>query len=414
MIVLLLLTLQDTEEIRQAFREGRHSLVVDLCDRALPSAKESRAEILFWKGTSLARLERHLDAVEAIDEALALGFSPSEAWLEKALSLHSLGRREEAEKSFEEAERLAKDDPERLDDLRRRWKEATRTVEIRVTALVGYDTNLLLINEDARLLQDVARSSFYYGAILSARAILVDESSIRFFVDLQEQLRGYAQESDFSFADTLLSAVFRSRFDWVTLQVAGYVGESWLFEDGHYRTQRGLVPTLAFHPGDDWRIRVWGEGRDADYYDTVPEPQDRDGRLARVGIAADVEIGDWKLSPAFSFGEWDTDGSDYDHYLYDWNLTVTTPQFWILRVTATVGYVKADFKHENSITNFREKRDDQRFVFRLLIKFPDLEREWGISPAISISYEKWNSDIRAWDFDRWDIMPSVEVLALSF
>lgn len=415
MIALILLA-QGIEEIRDAFREAKHARVVELCDQAL--AKERNAEVLFWKGTSLARLERHLEAVEAIDEALALGFVPSEAFLEKALSLHSLGKSEEAEQSFREAERLAADDPERLEEIRRRWREATRIVEVRITALLGYDTNLLLINDDVRLFQDVARASFYYGGILSARAMLVDEPHVRFFVDLQQQARGYTQESDFSFADTLLSSVLRTRIarlDWLSFQVGAYVGESWLFDEGHFRTQRGFVPAITIQPDDAWQVRLWGEGRQVDYYQRVPDVQDRDGTLARIGIGADVELGDgWKLGPYASFGEWDTDGSDYDHYLFELGATATTPQFWILRATVTVGYTHADFKHENSINGFREKRDDERFLVRVILKCPGLERSLGISPALSILYERWNSNLDAWDFDRWDVTPSVEVLALSF
>ena len=102
------------------------------------------------------------------------------------------------------------------------------------------------------------------------------------------------------------------------------------------------------------------------------------------------------------------------HRLLEVGITVTTAQFWILRATVTASYVRADFEFLNSITLFTIKRADDRYLFRFVLKFPGVEKEIGVTPAISVTYENWSSNIDAWDFDRWDLQTSVEVLALSF
>lgn len=420
MVVLLLLALQDLGEIREAFREGRHADVVALADKALAAKtlrKETRAEILFWKGTSLARLGRYEEAVAAVDAARELGFNPAELHLERALALHQSGRKEEAKKSFEEAEKLAKDDPERLADIRRRWREGTHRVEIRLTGFAGYDSNLFQINDEAPLVDDVNRESPYYGALLSVRAILVDERPIRAYVDFQSHLRAYTREPDFSFSDNLLTLAARMRHpevEWLSAQAGAYVGESFLFQDGHFRTQRGALATLLFHPVHTWELRLSGEVRGVNYYDLVPDPQDRDGTMWRVGLAGDLRIEEWKLSPYASWTDWDTDGSDYDLRAWEVGVSVTTPEFFGLRATAGVGYVRADFDHPHSLTLFTRKREDDRYTVRLTLSFPKLERLHGISPSLSVLFESWDSNIPAWDFERWDVSPSVEVLVLSF
>lgn len=416
--LLALFATSDIEEIRQAFREGRHADVVTIAERALAASDLSRPEILFWKGTSLARLGRHAEAVVAIDDARTAGFTPSELYLERALALHSLGRQEEAERSFQDAERLAQDDPERLAEIRRRWREGTREVEARITPLIGYDSNLFLINDDVPLLQNLGRESFYYGAILSARALLVDESRFRFFLDYQNDLRAFESEPDLSYSDNLFSALVRTsptRLDWLLFQFGADLGESFLANGGHFRSQRGLLPAVIVRPDETLEFQLRSEIRWVDYHDEVPPSQYRDGTIFRIGIAADVDLGDgWKIAPYASYGYWDTEGSDYEHLEWEGGVSATTPRFWGLRATATLGYVRADFENPHTLLAGKDRREDDRIVVRLEISFPTFERALGAAPALRMTFERWQSNVEAWEFERWEVTPSVELLVLSF
>ncbi len=426
MLLLVLLAIHGStdsnlDEIRKAFREGKHADVVSFAERALAApgeSGESRGEILFWKGTSLVRLGRHAEAVAAIDEARGLGFTPSELHLERALALHTLGRQEEADRSFREAERLAQDDPDRLAELRRRWREGTRSVEVRVTGLVGYDSNLFLISDDVRLAEDVTRESFYYGAILSARAVLADEPYLRFYLDYQNSLRGYVDDFDFSYSDNLLSGVLSTRLarlDWLSAELGAYVGEAFVVRGGHFRTQRGIEAALLLHPSESWELRLGADARGVQYYDDVPAAQSRDGTLTHVEISLDWDLGSgWKAAPYAGYGYWDTEGSDYERGEWEIGLSATAPEILGLRTTLTAGYVRADFRNPHTLTALTRRRADDRILVRLQVAFPGLTRSWGVSPSFSLTYEHWRSNIPAWDFDRWDLTPSVELLALSF
>lgn len=413
---LLILLSAPIEEIRKAFSEGRHEDVVALADRALAERSDpQRGEVLFWKGTSLVRLGRHEEAVAAIDEASALGFNPSELHLERAFALRTIGQDEEAERSFQEAERLAQEDPARLAELRRRWEEATRRIELRLSPSFGYDSNLFYVNESTPLLANVDRQSLYYGLLLSARYLMIESRDLRVMLDYQNNLRSYVDEPDFSFSDNLVSAILRAGiFDGLSLDSNIYWGETWLQEEGHFRTQRGIATAIGFGPVDPWGIRVWGEYRDADYYSAVPSPQERDGDVLRFGLGPEVVFDGWKIAPYVGYSDWDTEGTDYVHTEWEAGFTLTSPEFSGLRWSVTSNYLWADFDRPHSITLFQQAREDERWQVRMTITFLSFGRSLGGEPSLSVTYERWNSNLDAFDFDRWDLSSSVEILALSF
>jgi len=411
-LLLFLLSRGETiEEIRKAFSEGRHEDVVALADRAPAEPSDPlRGEILFWKGTSLARLGRHEEAVAAIDEARALGFTPSELYLERAFALRTLGQEEEAERSFQEAERLAQEDPERLAELRRRWREAARRFELRLVPHLGYDSNLFYIDEATPLLANVDRDSVYYGILLSARHLLIESREVRVYLDYQNNLRSYVDEPDFSFTDNLLSASLRTG----VFDGGLYYGETWLADEGHFRTQLGGTSALVLGPADPWGIRVWGEVRYVDYHSAVPSPQDRDGTILRLGIVPEVMVGGWKIGLIVGYSDWDTDGTDYLRTEWEAGVAVTSPEFVGLRWDVASSYVWADFDRPHSLTSFKQVREDERLQIRLTVAFLSLGRSLGTEPSLHVTYERWNSNLNAFDFDRWDLSSSVDILALSF
>jgi len=79
-----------------------------------------------------------------------------------------------------------------------------------------------------------------------------------------------------------------------------------------------------------------------------------------------------------------------------------------------VGVTLADYDNPHSLSNFTEARLDQRYSIRLTILFRQLEEPLGFVPSFSIGFEKSISNIDAFDFDRFDLGGSADVLAWSF
>lgn len=411
--------------IRAAYLEQRDADAVVLADRALaetPSDRRAlRGEIHFWRGASLRRLKRFEEALVALDVARDVGFDSSELHFERALTLRALDRMDEAQEEYQEAEKRAQDDPITLEELRRRWREAEdgdKKFQLRIAPQFGYDSNVVGVSDDALLAEEVDRESFYYGLKLSARYALYEEKDSLLALQYQNNLRAYASESDLSFSDNMLSATWHSnmgKLDWLAYELRASLVETFLYEDGHFRTQRVLAPALIFRPDDAWQIRLWGDWTDSDYYESTPDAQDRDGSVYRAGLLVSVDLGDgWKLAPHATYWKYNADGSDFDHDAWDLGFSVTPPEFAGLLVTLGTGFVFADYDNPHSLTDFTESREDRRFFLRLSVTLKLLEKPLGFAPTISLAYENWSSNISVFDFDRWDFGFSTEVLTLSF
>ncbi len=412
------------DEIRTAYREGRDGDVVVLADRALKDANGDRAlrgELNFWRGAALRRLKRHEEALVALDVAHDLGFARPELQFERAVALLKLGKQEEADRAFQEAEKSAQEDPPKLEDLRRRWREARdqdQKFQLRLYPQLGYDTNAVGVSDDAALAEDVDRESFYYGLKLSARYLLFEEKDMSLVLHYQGNLRAYAEDSDLSYSDNVLSAIWNGpigKLDWLSYEIRGSMVETYLTEDGHFRTQRVLAPALIVRPDEAWQIRLWADWTSADYYEDVPDAQDRDGGIYRGGLSLTVDLGDgWKIGPYLSYSKYNAEGSDYDHHSWNPGVQVTVPEFAGILLVAEGGVIFADYDNPHSLTGFTEARDDRRVYVRLNVTFKQLEKVIGFAPTISVAYENWSSNISAFDFDRWDFGFSTDILALSF
>lgn len=416
------------DAIRSAYLEGRANDAVVLADKALPGGWPiERAEIHFLRGAALVRLKRFEEALVAFEKSEELGFTDLRFHLERAIAHRELGQDEDADRSFQEAERQAQDDPEKLELLRRRWSEKVdheKRFQLRVTPQLGYDSNILSLDDSEAsdlLAEESDDKSFYYGGIIAARYLIVDEQRFGIMAEYRNHLRGYANEPDRSFTDNLIMVEVRGRpsgLDWLTLQIAAAYGESWMSEDGHFRTLRSVSPSIRIEPTETWEARIWADVASLDYYESeAPAEQDRDATWSRVGLEVLFKFAaGWQVGPFASWSDHDAEGSDYEHRALEIGLMARTPEFLGLELDVRLGFVRADFENFNSLSEpaFSDKREDRRFSIRVTITFRELERSWGVTPRLSITYENWNSNVDVFDFDRWDIAPMVEIAALSF
>jgi tetratricopeptide (TPR) repeat protein len=86
----------------EAADRGDYELAVRLYRRDLVDDPKSDAT-RYNLGINLSRLDRHLEAIECYDEAIAINAEEHLYWLERAKSLRDLGRREESLASFEKS-----------------------------------------------------------------------------------------------------------------------------------------------------------------------------------------------------------------------------------------------------------------------------------------------------------------------
>jgi len=223
------------DPIRSAFKEGRNEAVVMLADRALfelaGKSPKLRGEIYFWKGAALQRQGRHQEALVALDSAMELGCKFSELHFVRAQALRAVGQDEEAEQSFQEAEKLLQEDPDGLERLRKRWWEGTdedKKFRLNIQPVIGYDSNIVSVNDDALLLEDVGQESFFYGFVLSARYLLVDEKRMSFLLEYENNLRAFTSEPDLSYSENVISAEWITQvgeIDWLRFDLREALGK---------------------------------------------------------------------------------------------------------------------------------------------------------------------------------------------
>lgn len=350
-----------------------------------------------------------------------MGFEKSELHLERALTLRALGREQEAEREFQEAERQSQEDPQKLEEIRKRRSDSgdlDRKFHLRIYPEFGYDSNILGLDKDAALAEDVSRESFYYGLPISARYLLFQEREMALTIEYRNNLRGYASEPGLSYSDNLLSAIWQSpvgRLDWLAYEIRGSYDEAWMVDEGHFRTLRIVAPAIIFRPGEKWELRLWGDYTDADYYESTTDEQDRDGVTYRGGLHARIDLGGgWSLAPYVTYWSYAADGSDLDHHAWDFGASVTTPEIAGFQFVLAPGFALADYDNPNSLSDFTEKRSDRRFYARVTLIFRFIEKSIGFAPKITLAYEKWNSNIGEYDFDRFDLGASADILAWSF
>ncbi len=397
--------------LRDAHVQGRYTDVVLLADRALLTEPASSGEIHFWRAAALRHLDRAAEALIALDAASRAGFSPPERRLERALALSALGKTQESEQEMEELRRLLQDDQERRREFDERWarREApSKRFESRIRPQLGYDTNLVAIQDDASLVTDSNRKSFYYGALLTAKFRTLESRAHSLDIEYQGAVRAYSSQSDLSSMDNVLSLVGRTPLSaQVDLELRLSLGEVILSDTGHFRTERSVLPVFLWRPGPGWQLRFWIEWSDADYYDDGPAEQDRDGTRQAAGMEVSMDAGaGWTLTPFFAFRDLTTEGTDYKGQEREVGLRVTMPEFVRVQTLLTLGFVQAPFDNLHSLTTFTEKRSDRRTYLSLTFLFPGLEKMAGFTPIVTIRHENWNSNISEFDFTRWD--PTVE------
>src|SRR5438067_1954091 len=75
-------------------KQGMNRLLAKLLGRSEP--EDASAACWLDKGTSLAALGRHEEAIECYNKALLIDGRSADVWFEKAVSLVALNRREDA------------------------------------------------------------------------------------------------------------------------------------------------------------------------------------------------------------------------------------------------------------------------------------------------------------------------------
>src|SRR5687767_1685774 len=137
------------ESVRSAYTAGRNKDAVLLADQAIAqmatgeAASSVLAELHFWRGASLRRLDRFEEAVIALDTSQRLGLRVPELHLERALSRRALKQEQEAERDYQEAERLLPPDDERRFRFAERWTKTSKTepaFQLTLTPQLGYDS----------------------------------------------------------------------------------------------------------------------------------------------------------------------------------------------------------------------------------------------------------------------------------
>ncbi len=415
------------ESVRAAYASGRNQEAVLLADQAIShlagggSEGNVLAELHFWRGASLRRLERHDEALIALDSSQRLGLRVPELHLERALSRRALKQDQEAERDYQEAERLLPPDDERRFRFAERWNRVSKAepaFQLTVTPQLGYDSNIFGLEKDAPLIDaDAEEKSLYYGLVLGVKHFLHRSDTQLLALEYRNQLRAYAEEEDLNYTDNILSAVGRQPFlEWADIEVRAALGEAVSDGEGHLRTTRTVAPAFIFHFSPTLQARLWGDWTDADYYlSDLPAEQDRDGVITRVGLVFGVDLGSgWSVAPHLGVAEYDADGDDYDHRDWVVGLALTTGQYIGCVFSPSVSYTRAEYDHENSVVGFTEKRDDRILRFAIAVTVRELESVIGYAPSVSVAFLDHSSNLDSYDYQRWEPRIEMTVLAMSF
>ncbi len=406
--------------IRTAFAEERDADVVVLSDRALLEATgRTLADVHFLRGAALRRMRRPEEALVALEAARRVGYAGPELHLERALALSAAGRQQEAEQEMDEVRKLLQESPDALDLFEQRWRrrqDSAKRFELRVRPQIGYDTNIVGVNDDALLAEDVDLESVYYGVVLGAKYKILEEGAHFASVEYQNSARVYSSEPDLSYTDNLVGVNGRVGLqDWLSFHARVALSEAFLSDEGHFRTLRTAAPAFLVRIATGLEARLWAEWGDVDYYFNGPAEQDRDGSYQQIGLTGIYDIGGgWSVSPTVSYMDYDADGADYDRVELQAGILLALPETLGVRPTIAFSHVWADFDEPNSLTGFADERRDRRIAVTLTLAIRSLEPALGFAPTISIRFEDWGSNIDAYEFRRWQPQIDFSFLAYSF
>jgi superkiller protein 3 len=99
-----MLALADTSGLREAYRESE----LNAYEQGLRIAPQN-STLLYFKGSALYELKRYDEAITACDQALKIGFDPSQPWMAdgashlKGLAESALGKKNDSVQSYQEA-----------------------------------------------------------------------------------------------------------------------------------------------------------------------------------------------------------------------------------------------------------------------------------------------------------------------
>jgi tetratricopeptide (TPR) repeat protein len=415
------------QEIRTAYTEGRDKDVLLLTERALLAATNrgdldlKGGELYFWKGAALRRLGRSDEAVIALDQSKALGFSAPQVYMEHGLASRTLGDSQEADRDYQEAEKRLPEDPSLRDLFLKHWKwDGTDQprFQLWLSPEVGWDSNVIGLRSDTPLLEGKPNfESYYYGAYLDARYYLVQNQRQLVWLEYQLLARDYPQETAVSFLDNVGSIAGRQPLtDWADFEIRGSLEEAFLRDTGHFRGQEAIAPALLLQATHDLQVKVWGDWTHATYYEKdVPEPQDRSGNITRGGVVLAIDLGmSWTLAPYGTLNKVAAKGSDYDAHGWETGVTVTSPEVAGFRVTMVAFYGEEDYTNLNSIVNFTEKRLDRPWGGTLTITLKHIEKWLGYAPSLSVGFVRHSSNIAEFSYSRWTPQLEVSLGILSF
>jgi len=401
------------ESVRRAFAEGRDQDVLIMAERGLIGAplvgdfEMKAAELYFWKGSALRRLKRHDEALIALEHARSLGFAGPELFLEKGLANKTLGKGEQAEQDYQEAERRFPDDPERRELYLKHWKwDAAEQPRFQIwfAPQAGWDSNVLGLDPHTPLQQGKANfDSYYVGAYLDTKFYLLQDQHQQVWLEYQLLARDYPQEQDVSFLDNNISIAARQPIlETMDFEVRGSWEEAFLRDTGHFRTQKSIGPALMVQALRDLQIRIWGDWTSASYYDSVPNPQNRDGSIARAGVTLAIGIGSgWMIGPYGSYTRTNTTGEDYDARGWNIGVQVNSPELAGFKLQISLSYGVERFENENSLTGFTKKRVDHPLGMNVVITFKQVEKWLGYAPTLAVGYVRHTSNIDEFDFTHW-------------
>lgn len=415
------------EPVRAAYQAGRNREVVLLADQAIAELSGAAAsgkvlsELHFWRGASLRRLERHDEALIALDTSHRMGLRIPELYLERALIRRALKQDQEAEADYQEAERLLPLDDERRLSFAEHWKrkaQQTPLFQLTLTPQVGFDSNIMGLEKDAPLADgDAEENSPYYGLVFGLKYFLVRNEAQLLALEYRNQMRAFVDDSELNYTDNLISGVGRQPFlDGADLEFRATLGEAISDGEGHLRTTRTIAPAVLLELSLALYARLWGDWTDADYYISgLPTEQDRDGTIVRGGVVFGIDLGaGWSVAPHLGVAEYDTDGVDFDHVDLVVGLALSTREYVGCVFSPSISYTRADYDHANSVSGFTEKREDRIWRLALTVTFRGIEKLIGYAPSVTISYLDHASSIGAYDYSRWEPRVEMTIVAMTF
>ena len=424
MLLLWLVVAQDANAVREAFEQGRDEDVLTLSEPLLPDP-----DLSFLRGASLNRLGRHEKALVEFD---ACDLDAPELHLERARALTALGRYEEAEAELDvEAEgelaELFELERARLDaelgrgeSARERLRtvaegggrygapaakmldEMEQTFEVRARPLFGYDTNLVGLAEDAPLAREIRRESLYVGFAGDVRAWIIRPDPGALAAEFDLEYRYYTAVSRASYVDATLSlSTWGPVADDVSLGLTVSRGESWTHGDGHFRTLSGAGAGVRIREAPGFETDVYASVAKFDFYLDAPDPQDRDGLTRQAGVSQTLALGgDWVLTPTAGVFDYIAGGGDFDHHGWQAGAALSAPEFAGFTVTLSTTFAQIRYENANSLSLAGRKRRDTLKTATLSVSKRFEGFDWA--PSVSITYADWESNIGAFEFDRWD------------